>query len=79
MELEIILGFITVILVPLVAHLYTMSHRNSNELRKHETHVAENYATKIEVEKLGDRIERQMTQGFENLKQLLTRNNKDAA
>jgi hypothetical protein len=78
MELEIIISFIAVILVPMVGHLYTITHRNTNELRKHETHVAENYATKIEVEKLGDRIERQMTQGFENLKQLLTRN-KDAA
>jgi hypothetical protein len=68
------------IVVPLIAHLYGVVHRNSRDLSDHKTHIAENYPTKIEVEKLGYRIERQMKDGFDNLKEILNnRREKDAA
>lgn len=75
-----LMGVAMAVIVPLIAHLYSVVHNTSNELSKHQTHIAENYSTKIEVEKLGYRIERQMKDGFDNLKELLSnRKNKDAA
>ncbi len=77
------IGLLTVallIVVPLVASLYSSQKATEKELSKHQIHVAETYATKHDVKELGDRMERQMKDGFENLKQLLTnRNTKDAA
>ncbi|MFC4654376.1 hypothetical protein ACFO3I_04960 [Rheinheimera marina] len=81
--LMVIIGFLSLVvavMVPLISHLYGVVHTTSSELSKHQTHVAENYSTKIEVEKLAYRIERQMRDGFDNLKDLLTnRREKDAA
>lgn len=75
-----IIGMILGVVVPLVGHLYSVVHRNSRELSDHKTHIAENYSTKIEVEKLAYRIERQMRDGFDNIKEILTnRRDKDAA
>ncbi|MGI2107855.1 hypothetical protein ACRN9C_00395 [Shewanella frigidimarina] len=72
-----IVGVLLTIAVPLIAYLNSVVHKTSNELSNHKTHVAENYATKNDVKDLGDRMERQMQAGFDNLKQLLT--NKDKA
>lgn len=80
--LSVAIGFIGIaltVLVPLVASIYNSQKATDKELARHQTHVAEQYATKHDVRELGDRMERQMKDGFENLKQLLTRNNKDAA
>lgn len=75
-----IISMVLGVVVPLIAHLYGVVHRNSRELSDHKTHIAENYSTKIEVEKLAYRIERQMRDGFDNIKEILTnRRDKDAA
>lgn len=75
-----IISMVLGVVVPLIAHLYGVVHRSSRELSDHKTHIAENYSTKIEVEKLAYRIERQMRDGFDNLKEILTnRKDKDAA
>jgi hypothetical protein len=77
------IGFLTLVLmvmIPLVGSIYNASKATDKELSKHQIHVAETYATKHDVRELGDRMERQMKDGFENLKQLLTnRREKDAA
>lgn len=74
-----LMGVIIAVVVPLIAHLYSVVHSTNAELSRHQTHIAENYSTKIEVEKLGYRIERQMKDGFDNLKEILNnRKNKDA-
>jgi hypothetical protein len=65
-------GLIITIALPLIAYLNGVATKARNELSDHKTHVAENYATKDDVKELGDRMERQMSQGFENLKQLLS-------
>lgn len=67
------------IVVPLVAYFNSSATKNRYLLSEHKTHVAENYATKNDVKDLGDRMERQMTQGFNNLKELLNNNIKDQA
>lgn len=81
--LLVIVGFIGLFLtvvVPLIAYLNSVTHKTRNELSNHKTHVAETYATKHDVKELGDRMERQMRDGFDNLKELLTnRKDKDAA
>lgn len=72
----IFIGFLSLVLtvfIPLVAYLNNVATKARTELSNHKTHVAENYATKDDVKELGDRMERQMSQGFENLKQLLTK------
>lgn len=75
-----IVGVLLTIAVPLIAYLNSVAHRTSNELNNHKTHVAETYATKNDVKDVGDRMERQMQAGFDNLKELLiNRNKKDAA
>lgn len=73
--LLVVISFIALVLtvvVPLVAYLNNVATKARNELSDHKTHVAENYATKDDVKDLGDRMERQMKSGFENLKQFLT-------
>ncbi|MGI2173977.1 hypothetical protein ACNH6B_05155 [Shewanella basaltis] len=72
-----IVGVLLTIAVPLIAYLNSVAHKTSTELSNHKTHVAENYATKNDVKDLGDRMERQMQAGFDNLKQLLTNKHKD--
>jgi sensor histidine kinase regulating citrate/malate metabolism len=75
-----IVGVFLTIAVPLIAYLNSVTHKTSTELSNHKTHVAETYATKNDVKDLGDRMERQMRDGFDNLKELLTnRKDKDAA
>lgn len=75
-----LLGLGVTVMVPLIAHLYGTVHRTIKELSDHKTHVAEYYSPKTEVEKLGERIERQMKDGFDNLKEILNnRREKDAA
>jgi|GEM_PF-1159230 len=68
-------GLLITIVLPLIAYFNSTMTKNRNLLSEHKTHVAETYATKNEVEKLGDRIERnmerQMKTGFDNLKELL--------
>lgn len=73
-------GILLTIFVPLIAYLNSVTHNTRAELSNHKTHVAETYATKHDVKELGDRMERQMRDGFDNLKELLTnRKDKDAA
>lgn len=75
-----VIGILLTVVVPLIAYLNSVAHNTRAELSNHKTHVAENYATKHDVKELGDRMERQMEKGFENLKQFLTnRKEKDAA
>tara|TARA_R110002033_G_scaffold12384_2_gene37593 strand:+ start:4791 stop:5057 length:267 start_codon:yes stop_codon:yes gene_type:complete len=75
-----IVGVLLTIAVPLVAYLNSVANKTRAELSNHKTHVAENYATKNDVKDLGDRMERQMKAGFDNLKELLTNSkNKDSA
>lgn len=75
-----VIGILLTVVVPLIAYLNSVAHNTRAELSNHKTHVAENYATKHDVKELGDRMERQMEKGFENLKQFLTnRREKDAA
>lgn len=72
-----VIGLILVIIVPLVGYLNSVATKARNEISDHKTHVAENYATKDDVKNLGDRMERQMEKGFENLKQFLTNRRSD--
>lgn len=75
-----IVGMLLTVVVPLIAYLNSVAHKTRTELSNHKTHVAETYATKHDVKELGDRMERQMEKGFENLKDFLTnRKDKDAA
>ncbi|MGS0824833.1 hypothetical protein ACVBIO_03395 [Shewanella sp. 0m-8] len=75
-----ICGIVLTILVPLLASIFNSQKNTAKELSDHKTHVAENYATKDDVKDLGDRIERQMKDGFTNLKDFFNnRKNKDAA
>lgn len=75
-----IVGMLLAVVVPLIAYLNSVTHKTRTELSNHKTHVAETYATKHDVKELGDRMERQMEKGFENLKTFLTnRKDKDAA
>ncbi|PKG57738.1 hypothetical protein [Shewanella sp. GutDb-MelDb] len=74
------ISLVLTILVPLLVSLFSAHKNTTKELSDHKTHVAENYATKDDVKELGDRMERQMRDGFNNLKDLLTTNkDKDAA
>ena len=66
------IGLILTIVVPLVAYLNSMATKTRNELNDHKTHVAETYSTKNDVKELGDRMERQFTKSFDNLKEFLT-------
>jgi sensor histidine kinase regulating citrate/malate metabolism len=74
-----VVGLVLTIVVPLIAYLNSVTHKTRNELSSHKTHVAETYATKNDVKDLGDRMERQMRDGFDNLKELLTTNKDKAA
>ncbi|MCL1050387.1 hypothetical protein L2755_12210 [Shewanella abyssi] len=74
--LSLVLG----VLVPVIIAIYNAHKSTAKELSDHKTHVAETYATKDDVKDLGDRIERQMKDGFNNLKELFNnRKDKDAA
>ena len=79
----VVIAFISLVLgvlVPLFISLSNAHKSTAKELSDHKTHVAESYATKDDVKDLGDRMERQMKDGFNNLKDLLTTNkDKDAA
>lgn len=81
--LLVVLGFAGLFLsvvVPLIAYLNSVAHKTTNELNSHKIHVAETYATKHDVKEIGDRMERQMKDSFENLKALLTdRRKRDVA
>ena len=70
-----LVGILIAIVIPLIAYFNSTMTKNSHLINEHKTHVAETYATKNEVEKLGDRIERnmerQMKTGFDNLKELI--------
>lgn len=75
-----VISILLTVVVPLIAYLNSVAQTTRTELSNHKIHVAENYATKHDVKELGDRMERQMEKGFENLKQFLTnRKEKDAA
>jgi short-subunit dehydrogenase involved in D-alanine esterification of teichoic acids len=65
-------GLILTMALPLVAYLNSVASKARHEISAHKTHVAENYATKDDVKDLGDRMERQMIQGFDNLEKLLS-------
>lgn len=72
--LLVIIGFIGLVLtvvMPLVAYLNSVTTKTRNELSEHKTHVAEFYAKKGDVTELGERMERQMSAGFSNLKELI--------
>lgn len=64
-------GLFISVVVPLLAYLNNVAHKTSAELNTHKIHVAEMYATKHDVKEIGDRMERQMKDSFDNLKSLL--------
>lgn len=70
--LTLALGIICGVVVPAVAWIANGLGSLRNSLGDHKTHVAENYATKDDVRELGDRMERQMEKGFENIEKLIT-------
>jgi len=73
--LLVVIGLVSLVLtvvLPLVAYFNRAMTKNSQLISNHKTHVAETYATKDDVKDLGDRMERQMRSGFDNLKELLT-------
>jgi len=72
--LLVVIGLVSLVLtiiVPLVAYLNSITTRTRNELNNHQTHVAETYATKNDVKDLGDRMERQLSAGFDNIEKIL--------
>lgn len=71
------IAIVLAIVIPLVAYLNNVATKARTEISEHKTHVAENYATKDDVKDLGDRMERQMKSGFENLKLFLTNRRTD--
>ena len=72
MVLISLFGLMLTVVIPLVAYFNRAMSKNSQLIGEHKTHVAETYATKDDVKDLGDRMERQMKSGFDNLKELLT-------
>lgn len=72
-----VVGLILTITAPLFVGLYRTHQSTAKELSEHKTHVAETYATKDDVKELGDRMERSMANGFEQIKELI--NNRNAA
>lgn len=71
------ISLVLTVLVPLLVSLFNAHKVTAKELSKHQTHVAETYATKDDVKDLGDRMERSMSKGFEQIKELI--NNRNAA
>jgi len=66
-----VIGLVLTVVMPLVAYLNSVTTKTRNELSEHKTHVAEFYAKKGDVTELGERMERQMSAGFSNLKELI--------
>lgn len=61
------------VLVPIIVALSRANKDTAKELSDHKTHVAETYATKTDFDKLTERMERQLQNGFETLEKLLTK------
>ncbi|WP_024606889.1 MULTISPECIES: hypothetical protein [unclassified Pseudoalteromonas] len=61
------------VLVPIIVALSRANKDTAKELSDHKTHVAETYATKTDFDKLTERMERQLQNGFETLERLLTK------
>ncbi len=71
------ISLVLTILVPLLVTLFSAHKATAKELSQHQTHVAQTYATKDDVKDLGDRMERSMKTGFDQIKELI--NNRNAA
>lgn len=65
------ISLVLTVLVPLLVSLFNAHKHTAKELSSHQTHVAETYATKNDVKDLGDRMERQMKDGFDDIKDLI--------
>ena len=65
------------VLVPIIVALSRANKDTAKELSDHKTHVAETYATKTDFDKLTDRMESRMRDGFETLQKLLTTHSKE--
>ncbi|KPZ59519.1 MULTISPECIES: hypothetical protein [Pseudoalteromonas] len=61
------------VLVPIIVALSRANKDTAKELSDHKTHVAETYATKTDFDKLTERMERQLQNGFDTLERLLTK------
>ncbi|APM00248.1 hypothetical protein HOR41_gp38 [Pseudoalteromonas phage C5a] len=61
------------VLVPIIVALNRANKDTAKELSDHKTHVAETYATKTDFDKLTERMERQLQNGFDTLERLLTK------
>ena len=61
------------VLVPIIVALNRANKATAKELSDHKTHVAETYATKTDFDKLTERMERQLQNGFDTLERLLTK------
>ncbi|WP_193050721.1 hypothetical protein [Pseudoalteromonas undina] len=66
------ISLVLTVLVPLLVSLFNAHKATAKELSDHKTHVAETYATKTDFEKLTDRMESRIKDGFETLEKLLT-------
>jgi type II secretory pathway component PulJ len=71
------ISLVLTILVPLLVSLFNAHKATAKELSDHKTHVAETYATKTDFDKLTDRMESRMRDGFETLQKLLTTHSKE--
>jgi|TARA_B100001059_G_C17351315_1_gene340675 type II secretory pathway component PulJ len=67
------ISLVLTVLVPLLVSLFNAHKATAKELSDHKTHVAETYATKTDFEKLTDRMESRIKDGFETLEKLLTK------
>lgn len=61
------------VLVPIIVAISRANKDTAKELSDHKTHVAETYATKTDFDKLTERMERQLQNGFDTLERLLTK------
>ncbi|MDC3214487.1 hypothetical protein NQU47_18145 [Pseudoalteromonas distincta] len=71
------ISLVLTVLVPLLVSLFNAHKATAKELSDHKTHVAETYATKTDFEKLTDRMENRIKDGFETLQKLLTTHSKE--
>tara|TARA_R110000796_G_scaffold92007_7_gene196234 strand:+ start:732 stop:989 length:258 start_codon:yes stop_codon:yes gene_type:complete len=71
------ISLVLTVLVPLLVSLFNAHKATAKELSDHKTHVAETYATKTDFDKLTDRMESRMRDGFETLQKLLTTHSKE--
>ncbi|MDK2597900.1 hypothetical protein [Pseudoalteromonas obscura] len=71
MAIAAVASLVLMVTVPVVVHLFNSGAETRRALSDYKTHVAEQYATKGDVRELGDRMERQLEQGFKQIEMLI--------